>query len=81
MRRIPFWRAADAVARITRKLAERCGGGDLGVFLPTVDAKFKRTSPAMGDRVVATLYRVTSPEDVTLLNRKPPVRQAWMRTV
>jgi hypothetical protein len=45
MRRIPFWRAADAVARITRKLAERCGGGDLGVFLPTVDAKFKRTSP------------------------------------
>jgi chromatin segregation and condensation protein Rec8/ScpA/Scc1 (kleisin family) len=34
----PFWRVADAVARITHMLADRPGGGGLDIFLPTVDA-------------------------------------------
>jgi len=37
-RRVPFWRVADAVARITRMLAEQPGGGHLGMFLPSMDA-------------------------------------------
>ena len=37
-RRVPFWRVADAVTRITRMLAEQPGGGELGMFLPAVDA-------------------------------------------
>jgi len=37
-RRVPFWRVTDAVARITRMLAERPGGAELAAFLPAVDA-------------------------------------------
>jgi segregation and condensation protein A len=35
--RPPLWRVPDAVARITRLLAERPEGGALGTFLPRVD--------------------------------------------
>ena len=35
--RPPFWRLADATARITRILAEPPHEGELGVFLPAVD--------------------------------------------
>ena len=38
LHRPPFWRVADAVARITRLLGERPGGAELGTFLPAVDA-------------------------------------------
>lgn len=37
LHRPPFWRVADAVARITRMLADRPGGGGLRIFLPAVD--------------------------------------------
>jgi segregation and condensation protein A len=39
MRRIPFWRVADAVARINRMLGELPSGGELGLFLPAIDAR------------------------------------------
>ncbi len=35
--RSPFWRVTDAVARITRMLAEQPHGGGLGLFVPPVD--------------------------------------------
>jgi segregation and condensation protein A len=38
LRRSPFWRVADAVARITRMLVEQPSGGGLGMFLPAMDA-------------------------------------------
>ena len=38
LHRPPFWRVADAVARITRMMAERPGAAELGTFLPAVDA-------------------------------------------
>ena len=38
LRRVPFWRVTDAVARITHVLADRPGGGGLALFLPAVDA-------------------------------------------
>jgi segregation and condensation protein A len=37
--RPPFWRVADAVARITRLLAEQPDGGELERFLPFVDPR------------------------------------------
>jgi segregation and condensation protein A len=37
LRHFPFWRVADAVARIIRMLAEPPGGGELGTFLPVMD--------------------------------------------
>lgn len=37
LHRPPFWRVADAVARITRMLADRPGGGELGKFLPPLE--------------------------------------------
>jgi segregation and condensation protein A len=36
--RPPFWRVADAAARITRMLVEPPHGGELGLFLPAIDA-------------------------------------------
>jgi segregation and condensation protein A len=39
LHRAPFWRVADAVARITRMLGDGQGGGELGVFLPAMDAR------------------------------------------
>jgi len=36
--RVPFWRVADAVARITRILVKWPGGGELGMFLPAMNA-------------------------------------------
>lgn len=37
LHRAPFWRVADAVARITRMIAERPGGGELRLFLPAIE--------------------------------------------
>jgi len=39
LHRPPFWRVADAVARITRILAEWPGAVELGLFLPEIDGK------------------------------------------
>lgn len=71
-RRVPFWRVAAAVARITRMLGEDPGGRELSAFLPAVNAgapeRELRCRAALASTLLAGLELAR--EGALLLNQK-----------